>query len=64
MGKVYITTREHDFSGPTLIWNRRKGSWQPYRTKSCVYQTRKGAWIVANKLARSHLGMTMKLEEI
>ena len=63
-GSVYITTRDHDFSGPTLIWNRRKACWQPYRTLSCVYPTRKGAWIMARKLADRHIGMTMKLEDV
>ena len=56
-----ITTREHDFSGPILTWNRRKGEWQAYDSRACLYKTRKGAARIAVDLSRRNMGMTMTI---
>jgi len=61
--RYIITTKEHDFR-PPVTWNRRKAMWQTYETISCVYPTHTGAARMAEKLARSHIGMTMKIVEI
>ena len=58
-----ITTKEHDFR-PPVTWNRRKGQWQPYDSNDCIYPTNKGAARIAEKLANSHMGMTMTIVEI
>ena len=62
----YLVTRET--SPPfgfdtTSHWNRKRGLFQPYLCKNCVYPTNKGAARTAEKLSLDHINVQFTIEE-
>jgi hypothetical protein len=60
----YIATRDDRFGFDTTShWNRKRGWFQSYLDRSCLYPTNKGAARIAERLSMEHVGVTFTIKE-
>jgi len=57
---IYIAT---SVAGVDTVWNRKRGYFQSFLSRECIYPTRNGAWRIAEKLSSENMGVTLTVKE-